>query len=183
MSQIITAHCTAPKTVGIGEIGLDYYYSIDHMHDQKELFELQLDIAHRKRMPINVHSRDAEQDTVAILKNYPGLRGAIHCFSGSREFAFQALDLGFYISVSGVVTFPKNTQLQEIIKNLPLDRLLMETDAPFLAPLPFRGKINEPSYIVHIAQKIAELFEIPVEEIAEKTNDNFFNLFGIGQAI
>lgn len=180
ISRIILENCDAQnssRAVGIGEIGLDYYYSKDNIKEQQELFELQLNLAKQCGLPVCIHSRDAEEDTVDILKNHPDVKGIIHCFTGSREFAFKALDLGFYISVSGVITFKKSEKLQETIKSLPIDRLLIETDAPFLAPTPFRGSVNEPAFVVYTAQKLAELLEISVESVAEKTCKNFFDIF------
>ena len=164
--------------VGIGEIGLDYYYNKDNLHDQRELFEMQLDIATKHNLPVCVHSRNAEDDTIAILKNQGGIAGMLHCFTGSRKFAFAALDLGFYISVSGVITFKKSDELCEVVKSFPLDRMLIETDAPFLAPMPFRGKTNEPAFVVHTAQKLAELLQTSINNVAHKTTSNFLDLYG-----
>ncbi|MDR2268516.1 MAG: TatD family hydrolase [Holosporaceae bacterium] len=165
------------KCVGVGEIGLDYHYTKDHEKDQKELFELQMAVALKHGLPVSIHSRDAESDTIAILRHYADSRGVMHCFSGSREFAFAALDLGFYLSFSGVITFKNSARLQEIARAVPIERLLIETDAPFLSPEPLRGKINEPAFLTHIATKMAVLLEKPYEEICDITSRNFFNLF------
>ncbi|MDR3151616.1 MAG: TatD family hydrolase [Holosporaceae bacterium] len=165
------------KCVAVGEIGLDYHYAKNHEKNQKELFELQMAAALKHDLPVSIHSRDAESDTIAILRHSAGARGVMHCFSGGRGFAFAALDLGFYISFSGVITFKNSVQLQEVAKAVPIDRLLIETDAPFLSPEPLRGKINEPAFLTHIAARMAALLERPYEEICDLTSQNFFNLF------
>lgn len=180
--HIILENCHAQSPscpIGIGEIGLDYYYNHDDIKEQQELLDLQLDLADQCSLPVCIHSRQAEEDTIRILKNHPNVKGVIHCFTGSKDFAFKALDLGFYISVSGIITFKKSEVLQEIIKSIPIDRLLIETDAPFLAPDPFRGYINEPAFVVHTAQKLADLLETTIEIVAEKTSKNFFKIFQI----
>ena len=177
ISKKIFEQASDPKVVGVGEIGLDYHSSIDFIKEQQQLFATQTEAAIRCDLPISVHSRDAEGDTIAVIRQLPDAKGVIHCFSGSREFARQALDLGFFVSFSGIVTFKKSTELQEIAKFVPLDRLLIETDAPFLAPTPFRGKINEPAYVVHTAEKLAERLDQPLAKIAEQTSENFFKLF------
>lgn len=165
------------KLVGIGEIGLDYHYDIESKQIQQKFFELQVEIALKNNLPVCIHSRDAEEDTISILKNYPGIRGVIHCFTGSSKFAFDSLDLGFYISASGIITFKKSEKLRETIKQIPFDKLLIETDAPFLAPAPHRGKTNEPAFIIYTAEKLAEILQKSYEEIARKTSDNFFKLY------
>ncbi|MDR2794924.1 MAG: TatD family hydrolase [Holosporaceae bacterium] len=177
MADTINSNCNNEKLAGIGEIGLVYYYTRENEQEQKKIFELQMDIATKHGLPVAIHSREAEADTLAILQNYSGARGVMHCFSGSRDFAFGALDLGFYISFSGVVTFKNSTRVQEIVSDIPSHRLLVETDAPFLAPNPFRGKANEPAFLVHTAKKIADLCGTTSEKIAHATSQNFFNLF------
>jgi TatD DNase family protein len=177
ISATIDEAIGSSKCVGIGEIGLDYHYTRDDEKGQKELFELQMEIARKHLLPISIHSRDSATDTIAILRHHAGVPGVMHCFSGDREFAFSALDLGFYISFSGVITFKNSRQLQEIVKIIPADRLLVETDAPFLSPEPLRGKINEPAFLIHTAQKMAALREASYEEISTTTCQNFFHLF------
>lgn len=177
IADILNRNCNGEKLVGIGEIGLDYYYTRESEQEQKKIFELQMDIATKHDFPVVIHSRDAETDTLAILRNHKNARGVIHCFSGSRDFALKALDLGFYISFSGIVTFKNSTAMQRIVGDVPSNRLLVETDAPFLAPDPFRGKINEPAFLVHTAKKIAELRQTTEEQIARLTAENFFDLF------
>ena len=177
IARIIKEHCALPKTVAIGEIGLDYHFERETEPQQKDLFHFQLDLAKECNLPVSIHSRDATNDTIAVLSDHRNVCGVIHCFSGEKEFARKALDLGFYISISGVVTFKKADELRESIKFIPTDRLLIETDSPFLAPAPFRGKINEPAFVGYVAEKIAEVRETTVERIAQETSDNFFRLF------
>lgn len=181
--QIIESHCKMQKTVGIGEIGLDYHYDPDHAKVQQNLFHLQLDIATQCNLPVSIHSRDAYEDTISILSDHRNVMGVMHCFSGTKEFARQVLDLGYYISISGIVTYKKSTELQEIVKYLPLDRVLIETDSPFLAPVPHRGKMNEPAFVRFIAQKIAEIVSVPIADVALRTSENFFDLFSDLEAI
>ncbi len=182
ISKIILQNCDKKDVhhaIGIGEIGLDYYYGKENIDKQKELFDLQLHLAKKCDLPVCVHSRNAEEDTIKMLKKHPDVKGVIHCFSGSKEFAYKALDLGFYISISGIVTFPKAQSLQEVVKDIPIDNLLIETDAPFLAPVPKRGKTNEPAFMIHTAEKISELLEISIDIVAEKTRKNFIDLFNV----
>ncbi|MDR3186866.1 MAG: TatD family hydrolase [Holosporaceae bacterium] len=177
MAKIIRREAALPKTIGIGEIGLDYHYEKESQKQQKELLRLQLDLAEECRLPVVIHSRDAYPDVISILREYPGVTGVIHCFSGEEDFARKALDLGFYISISGVVTYKNAAELRETLKLIPLDRMLLETDAPFLAPVPHRGGINEPAFIPHIAEKISELLNIQIATLAQQTSENFFRLF------
>jgi TatD DNase family protein len=168
-----------PKVVGLGETGLDYYRTQGDMTWQHERFRTHIQAARLSGLPLVVHTRSSAQDTINLLK-YEGegrIHGVMHCFTESWDIAKQALDLGFYISISGIVTFKNALVVQEVATKIPLDRLLIETDAPFLAPVPFRGKINEPSYVVHVAKKIADLRSMPIEKIAQCTSDNFFQLF------
>jgi TatD DNase family protein len=158
-----------PKVVGIGETGLDYHYDHSPRDRQAQFFHAQCRVAREAGVPLIVHSRMADTDTVSILKE--------EGFSTSRALAEPALALGFYISISGIVTFKNADELRGIVGELPLDRLLIETDAPYLAPVPLRGKTNEPAFIVHTAAKVAELKGVSVEEISRITNDNFFRLF------
>jgi TatD DNase family protein len=177
ISNILEDNCKDSKTVGIGEIGFDYHYEKESKKYQDELFNLQLDIAKKCDLPVCIHSRDASEDVVAVLKNYAGVKGIIHCFSGEKSFAASALDLGFYISISGVVTYKNATALRDSLQYIPLDRLLIETDCPFLAPTPHRGKLNEPAFVTLVAEEISRQLRITVEEIATISSQNFFNLF------
>lgn len=165
--------------VAVGEIGLDYHEGKDSAEEQKEALEWQLDFAAERSLPVNIHLRDAMGDFLKIIRRHKGLRGNMHAYSGSLE-SFQELQrLGdWYIGVGGVVTF-KNAGLAEVVRNVPLDRIVLETDAPYLTPVPYRGKRNESSYIPLIATKIAELKGVSVEEVSETTTHNAKTLFGI----
>lgn len=178
ITRIIKKHASNPKTVAIGEVGLDYHFEKESEKFQKDLFEMQLDLAAECRLPVSIHSRDAIDDTIAILKNHPNVQGVIHCFSGEMDFAKNSLDLGYYIGVGGSLTFKNSNMLRETVKLIPSDRLLLETDSPFLAPVPMRGKINEPAFIPIIAEKVAELLGTTKEDIGEKTFKNFCSVFG-----
>jgi TatD DNase family protein len=172
-----------PKTVAVGEIGLDYSYDgIDHML-QQELFTLQAKAGISAGLPLVIHTRDAEEDTIKILKSIGAASGVIHCFAGSEWLMQQALDLGFYISFSGIITFKKSDALRELVKKTPMDRILAETDAPYLAPEPMRGKRNEPSYVKYIAEKIAELKCMSLQDLAIQIHKNFFTLFTKAQCL
>jgi TatD DNase family protein len=175
---------TDDRVIGIGETGLDYFYNKDPQ--QQELQRLSF-IEHIKAsqatgLPVIIHTRDAEEDSFNIInemmkkKEFSAL---IHCFTASGDFAEKMLNLGLYISVSGIVTFKNAVELQNIIKKIPLNRLLIETDAPYLAPVPKRGKTNEPSYVKHVAQFLADLKGIDIDEVAKVTTDNFFELFKV----
>lgn len=171
-----------PKVIAWGEIGLDYHYDNSPRDVQREAFRRQLRMARERGLPVSIHTREAEADTLAILGEEwkdSGLPGIIHCFTGTRSFAEQAIELGFYISFSGVVTFKKAEDLRETARALPLDRLLIETDSPFLAPVPYRGGRNEPAYVVETARAISELRGLEVEEFAKATSENFKRLFAL----
>jgi TatD DNase family protein len=169
------------KVIAWGEIGLDYHYDNSPRDTQRDAFRRQLQMARERRLPAVIHTREAEEETLAILKDEwetSGLPGIIHCFTGTRAFAERAVEFGFYISFSGVVTFKKAEDLRETAKRLPVERLLIETDSPFLAPVPFRGRRNEPAYVVETARRIAEIRDLPVEEIGRITSANFRRVFG-----
>ncbi len=169
------------KIIGVGESGLDFYYNHSEKNCQILSFLEHIQAAKKMNLPLIVHTRSAEDETYRILKeaqNESELKILIHCFTGTKEFAFKLLDLGAYISASGVVTFKKSKKLAETFKHIPTDRLLVETDSPYLAPEPFRGKSNEPSYIVHTVKFLSQLKEKSFEEISNSTSNNFFNLFG-----
>jgi len=167
------------KVIAIGETGLDYYRSTGQNDWQQEQFRLHIDIAKQLHKPLIIHTREAQLDTIEIMKeqNASDIGGVMHCFTENWEMAKAALDLGFYISISGIVTFKNAKIVQEVAKKIPLDRLLIETDSPYLAPEPMRGKPNEPAYVRHTAEFLATLRQVPLEEIAEHTTHNFFNLF------
>ena len=167
---------TGERVVAWGEIGLDFHYDNSPRDVQIDVFKRQLRAARACDVPVIIHTREAEQETIDILKSdYDGSsrKGVFHCFSGSRDLALRALELDFLISFSGIVTFRKAEELREVAKEVPLDRLLVETDCPFLAPVPYRGKRNEPAYVVEVARCLAELRGVETEEIARITTENF----------
>lgn len=169
-----------PKVVGIGECGLDYYYDKSPRDQQATNFRAHIRAASETGLPLIVHTRDADDDMAAILteaKAAGPLKGVLHCFSSSQALATSALALGFYISISGIVTFKNAEGLRDTVKTVPLDRLLVETDSPFLAPVPMRGKPCEPAYVAHTAAKVAELKGVSVDELTRVTTANFFTLF------
>ena len=169
-----------PKVIGIGETGLDYYYEHAPRDLQTRSFRAHIDAARRSGLPLIVHTRDADEDMARILREeYAAapFSGLLHCFSSSRALALTALELGLYISFSGIVTFKSAGEVREVAKLVPLDRLLVETDAPYLAPVPQRGKRNEPGFVAHTAAMVAELRGLPAAEVAELTTANFFRLF------
>jgi len=178
--EILLRECEHPKVVAFGETGLDFYYNNSPRDEQISDFLVHIAAAREASLPLVVHTRDAEDDTISILSEEMErgrFTGVIHCFTGSDRLAGAALDLGFYISVSGIATFKKAEALRDVIKEVPLDRLLVETDAPYLAPQPHRGKRNEPAFVVHIAAMLAELKNVTEEELATATTENFFRLF------
>ena len=168
-----------PKVVGLGETGLDYHYDRSPRDLQQESFRRHIRAAAKAAVPFIVHSRNADTDTASILEEEAAgqVPGVMHCFSSGRALADTALELGLYVSLSGIVTFRNSTALREIAADIPLDRLLVETDAPFLAPVPMRGKRNEPAYVVHTAAVTADLKGVSAEEFAAASTDNFFRLF------
>ena len=169
-----------PKVVAVGEAGLDYYYKQEHAAAQVEGLRNHIAAARETNLPLVIHSRDADDDMSRILSEETG-KGAfpavLHCFSSGRDLALKGIELGHYVSFSGILTFKNSTELRDIAAELPLDRLLVETDAPYLAPTPYRGKRNEPSYVVETAKVLAEVKGVTVEEIWQITTDNFFRLF------
>ncbi|MDY6011598.1 TatD family hydrolase [Clostridium sp.] len=165
------------KIVAIGEIGLDYYWDENPSKEiQKKALRAQMNLAKELNMPVIIHDRDAHKDTLDILKEFPEVTGIIHCFSGSVEFAKECIKLGYYIGFTGVVTFKNAKKIVEVAKEIPLDRMLVETDAPFMAPAPNRGKRNRSDYIKYIIEKIAEIRSINPERLNIQLNTNFFNL-------
>lgn len=168
------------KILSLGETGLDYYHSTENIALQKESFLRHIEAAQKTMSPLIIHTRDAENDTYEILaseiKN-SHFNGIIHCFTGSKEFAYKMLDLGFYISFSGIVTFKNATALQDIARSMPLDRILVETDAPYLAPTPHRGQRNEPAFTKNVVESISQLKALSVDEIAEATTKNAMLLY------
>lgn len=186
MEQRLVAAAGHPKTIGWGEIGLDYHYDHSPREVQRSAFRRQLELARERRLPAIIHTREAEEDTVAILRELWGdaearaIGGIFHCFSGSRSLAEAALDLDFHLSFSGVVTFKNAAELREIAADVPDHRILVETDCPYLAPVPHRGKRNEPAFVRQTAALLAELRGSSLEEFAATTTRNFKRLFGLG---
>lgn len=168
-----------PKVVALGESGLDYYYSEDDKSLQQESFIIHLQAAKRAQLPVIVHTRDAREDTLRLIREHgcETSSGVLHCFTESWDMAKQAIDMNYMISISGIVTFKNATELREVVKKIPMDRLLVETDSPYLAPVPFRGKSNEPQYVREVAEYIAELKWVTFAELAETTTQNFYRLF------
>lgn len=174
-----------PKVIAIGECGLDYYYDKSDRAAQRDRFQAHIEAARATGLPLVVHTRDAEEDTADMLTREVGkggVTGVLHCFTGSRDLAEKALNLGFYISLSGIVTFKNAKDLQETAKIVPQDRLLVETDSPFLAPVPHRGQTCEPAFVADTAAFISELRDEPLSELAAATTANFFTLFGQARA-
>lgn len=175
MEEIIKSN---PKIIGIGEIGLDYYWDKSFKELQKEVFIKQIEFANQMNLPLNIHSREAHLDTLEILKKYNKNSTAImHCFSGSLEFARECIKEGIYIALGGVVTFKNAKKTKEVAKNIPLEYLLLETDDPYLAPVPFRGKENQPMYVKYVAEEIANLRGITPEEVAKTSTENAKKIF------
>lgn len=169
------------KVVGIGEMGLDFYRNRSSRDDQIRCFRAQIDLAKSLKLPVIIHDREAHAETVAILREEKAGEhgGVLHCFSGDVQMAFACIDMGFYISIPGTVTFKNARTLQEVVCEVPLEHLLIETDCPFLTPVPFRGKRNEPSYVKLVAEKIAEIKKIAVEEVGRITSQNTKRLFAL----
>jgi TatD DNase family protein len=179
VEELVTA-AQKPKVIGIGETGLDYFHSTDHILLQQESFRIHIEASRQTGLPVIIHCRDAEEDTVAILKeekakgDFPAL---IHCFTGTQWLADQVLALGLSISLSGILTFKNAKEIQSVAKSIPMDRILVETDAPYLAPMPHRGKRNEPAFTRHTCEFLANLKGVSLQEAAQQTTENFFNLF------
>ncbi|HLT01016.1 MAG TPA: TatD family hydrolase [Geminicoccaceae bacterium] len=169
-----------PRVIGIGESGLDYYYDNSPRDVQAAMFRVHIQAARVSGLPLIVHTREADRDTIDMLRAAMAegsFAGVIHCYSSSPELGFAAVDMGLYLGIGGILTFKRSDQLRATVRELPLERLLLETDAPYLAPEPFRGKRNEPAYVAYVAAKLAEIKGLEVAEIEAATTDNFFRLF------
>ncbi len=178
VENLLKERLNEEEIISCGEIGLDYYYEYSEKEKQKEAFYRQMLLASEKKLPVEIHTRSAEEDTIAVLKEFSGsVRGLLHCFTGTWSLARAALDLGFNISFSGIITFKKADDLREVCRKVPLDRLHLETDAPYLAPVPQRGKKNRPAWVVHTAQAVADLHGVSLMELSQKTQSNYKNLF------
>jgi len=169
----------SPKVVALGESGLDYFHSTDFIETQKASFTNHLIAAGELELPVIVHTRHARADTLELIKQHGNLEsaGVLHCFTESWEMAKAAMDMNYCISISGIVTFKNANELRDVVSKMPLDRLLIETDSPYLAPVPYRGKSNEPKYVADVAQFIATMLGMPVEKLAEITTENYYRLF------
>ena len=179
-AETLSQRVSHSEVIAIGECGLDYYHQdgLD-MGLQKKYFAMQIEMACRHHLPLVVHTRQARSDTIDVLRScgHGDARGVLHCFTESKEMAKQALDLGFFISFSGIITFKNALELQEVVEYVPLDRLLVETDSPYLAPVPFRGKQNQPAYVVEVARKVAELKNVSFDQVCKQTTKNAQELF------
>ena len=179
-ATVVREQCAAtPSARAVGEIGLDYHYDYSPRDVQHAVFRAQVRLARELHWPVVIHTREADEDTIAILREEGGgeLRGVLHCFTGTDALADAGLALGFYISLAGILTFPKAESLRQTARRVPLDRLLVETDSPFLAPVPYRGKRNEPAYVARVVATLAEMHQAPVDELARRTTSNFHTLF------
>lgn len=176
----LVQHARNPKVIGLGETGLDFFYEHSPRDMQEESFRRHITAARITGLPLIIHTRDADEDTIRILQDemkQGSFKGLIHCFTSSKWLAETVLDMGFYISISGIISFKKAEALKETVRTLPIERLLIETDSPFLAPIPHRGKRNEPAFVSHTCQALAEIKGISAEECGKITTDNFFTLF------
>jgi TatD DNase family protein len=166
-----------PSARAVGEIGLDYHYDFSPRDVQHAVFRAQVRLARELERPVVIHTREADEDTIAILREEGGVQGVLHCFTGTPALADAGLALGLYISLAGIVTFPKAAELRETARRVPLDRLLVETDSPFLAPVPYRGKRNEPAYVARVLDTLAEMHRMPPGDLVRHTTANFHTLF------
>jgi TatD DNase family protein len=176
----LVAWASHPKVIGIGESGLDYYYDNSPRDVQADVFRMHIQAARESGLPLIVHTREADRDTADLLRAAMAegaFTGVIHCYSSSPELGFAAVEMGLYLGLGGILTFKRSDQLRATVRELPLERLLLETDAPYLAPEPFRGKRNEPAYVAHVAARFAELKGLALAEVEAATTDNFFRLF------
>jgi TatD DNase family protein len=176
----LLAHAAHPKVIGIGESGLDYYYDHSPRDVQERVFRAHIEAARRSGLPLVVHTRDADEDTIAVLREEMArvpFTGVIHCYSSSRALGVAAVEMGMYLGIGGILTFRRSDELRATVRELPLDRLLLETDAPYLAPEPHRGKRNEPAHVALVAARLAEVKGVALAEIEQATTANFFRLF------
>ncbi|MGY5453470.1 TatD family hydrolase [Agarivorans sp. MS3-6] len=177
--EILASYLSQPKVVAVGETGLDYFYAAEHKQLQQRVFIDQIELAVEYNKPLIIHTRDAKEDTLKLLKQHKAesCGGVLHCFTESLDMAMAAIEMGFYISASGIITFNSAKQLQETFRQIPLDRILVETDSPYLAPVPHRGEENQPAYTREVANFLAELKGLSIEEVESVTTSNFFKLF------
>ncbi len=176
-SAVREQFATTSSARAVGEIGLDYHYDFSPRDVQHAVFRAQVRLARELERPVVIHTREADEDTIAMLRDEGGVRGVLHCFTGTPALADAGLALGFYISLAGIVTFPKAAELRETARRVPLDRLLVETDSPFLAPVPYRGKRNEPAWVARVLDTLAEMHQMPPGDLVRRTTANFHTLF------
>lgn len=177
--KFIEDHINDDKIVAVGEIGLDYHYTTENKDKQKEIFIKQLDLALKYNKPVVIHIRDAMADTIDIIKNYKQLKKDIHCYSGSLESAKELIKMNCRLGIGGVITFKNSKKLQEVVENIDIEYLMLETDSPYLSPEPFRGKTNEPSNVIYVAKKIAEIKDIELEKVLSITTSNAISQFDL----
>ena len=177
--EVYRQMCEHPKVKAIGEIGLDYYYETIHRDAQMRAFRIQMQLAEELDMPVIVHERDAHDDGMSIVKEFPNVKGVFHCYSGSTEMARQLVNMGWYIGFTGVLTFKNARKAVETAASIPLERILLETDCPYMAPEPYRGKRNHPGYLPRMAEKLAQIRGIPVEDVIRVTTENAKRLYRI----
>ncbi|QIZ76548.1 TatD family hydrolase [Ferrimonas lipolytica] len=177
----LAQHADDPQVVAIGETGLDYYYDKDNVAEQQQAFIDHIKVAKQLNKPVIIHTRDAKQDTLQMLREHGPVTGVLHCFTEDWAMAKEAIELGMYISISGIVTFKNAEQIRDVVRNMPLDRLLVETDSPYLAPVPYRGKSNQPAYVREVAQYVADLKQIRYEELCQITAANYHRLFPLAK--
>jgi len=177
--NLLRSWCSLPKVRAIGEIGLDFYYDLSERDVQRKVFIRQMELASELHMPVVIHDREAHAECMEIIRKFPEVKGAFHCYSGSAEMAKEILNMGWYLGFTGAITFKNAKKALEVIKMCPNDRILIETDCPYLAPVPFRGKRNDSRYLTYMAQTVAELKGLSVEETAEMTTENGRRFFGI----
>lgn len=177
--ELLLTMCKRQDVVAVGETGLDYFYAPDSKKSQQDAFVQHLQVGCQLRKPVIIHTRDARADTLALMRSEQAYQagGVLHCFTESWEMAKAALDMGFYISISGIMTFKNAVELREVVKKIPLDALLIETDSPYLAPVPHRGKTNQPAYVTDVAAAIADVKGLSIEQLAQQTTANFYRLF------
>lgn len=182
VEQLVTLS-NHPKVIAIGETGLDYFRLKGDLEWQRQRFRVHIEASRQSGKPLIIHTREASEDTIRIMREagagtqHGGAGGVMHCFTETLDVALAAVELGFYISFSGILTFKSARQIQEVAKALPLERILIETDSPYLAPVPHRGKMNEPGWVKHVAEYLADLRQIPLTQVEQQTTENFFNLF------
>ena len=181
LNELLSIKKKSKKIIAFGETGLDYFYKRSEKKDQLYSFEKHIELANSEKVPVIIHTRDADEDTLSIIKKYHlKSKFLIHCFTGSLEFAKKVLELGCLISFSGIITFKKSSDLRNVVKYVPIEKMLIETDSPYLSPYPFRGKSNEPANVKIVAETVASIKQITFEEVASSTTKNFKNFFLIG---